>query len=168
MKDLKIICDIDGIVADFMGHYKKWFNVDTYPSRLQEYAILKNVYNLRNNKQFWTTVPKLRDINFPIVAYCTKRINSKSYTKEWIIKNNLPDKPIYQMVCYSGNKSRLIKGKCDVFIEDSITNFIECNKSGVFTLLLTTPENKYYNTPFRIDSLNYGDIYNKYEEYNKY
>ena len=28
MKDLKIICDIDGIVADFMGHYKKWFNVD--------------------------------------------------------------------------------------------------------------------------------------------
>ena len=42
MKDLKIICDIDGIVADFMGHYKKWFNVDTYPSRLQEYAILKN------------------------------------------------------------------------------------------------------------------------------
>lgn len=58
MKDLKIICDIDGIVADFMGHYKKWFNVDTYPSRLQEYAILKNVYNLRNNKKFWTTVDR--------------------------------------------------------------------------------------------------------------
>ena len=57
---------------------------------------------------------------------------------------------------------------CDVFIEDSIANFIECNKSGVFTLLLTTPENKHYNTPLRIGSLNYGDIINKYREYNKY
>ena len=86
MRDLKIIIDIDDTINSWMEYYKKWFDTDNHPYRLQDHIITKNVFKLRHNRDFWLNVPKLRDVESPIVAYCTKRINPKSYTKEWLIK----------------------------------------------------------------------------------
>lgn len=165
MRDLRVIIDIDDTINSWFEYYKQWFKTDKYPHRLQDRVITKNVFKLRNNKDFWLNVPKLRDIESPIVAYCTKRINPKSYTKEWLNINNFPNKPIYQMLYQQGNKADLIKGRCDVFIDDSVSNFKKCNESGVFTLLIDAPHNQYFETNLRIYSLGYDEIKEKYEEF---
>ena len=162
---LRVIIDIDDTINSWFSYYMKWFDTDNHPNRLQDHIITKNVYKLRHNKEFWLNVPKLRDLETPIVAYCTKRVNPKSYTKEWLLKNGFPNKPIYQMLYQQGNKARLIKGKCDVFIDDSISNFKKCNESGVFTLLIDAPHNQHFETDLRIYSLNYNEIKEKYYEY---
>lgn len=167
MKDLRIIIDIDDTINSWMEYYKEWFDTDHHPYRLIDHVITRNVFKLRHNKDFWLNVPKLRDVESPIVAYCTKRVNPKSYTKEWLSKNGFPNKPIYQMLYQHGNKARLIKGKCDVFIDDSVSNFKSCNESGVFTLLIDAPHNRHFNTDLRIYSLNYNEIKEKYEQFRK-
>ena len=77
-----------------------------------DYEITKNVnvYKLRNNKRppffLGKGLPVLRnELDFEPHIYCTKRINSKIYTRNWIKKNNFPMKPIYQMYNQHGNKA---------------------------------------------------------------
>ena len=61
-------------------------------------------------KVFWESLPKLRSIDFTPTLYCTKRINPKQYTKNWLKENNIPLAPVYQMYYQKGDKSRMIKG----------------------------------------------------------
>ena len=160
MCKIKIGLDIDDTLLDFVGEYLKIFK-----SFNNEYLITKNVNKLRLNKRFWENLPKLRNIDFEPTLYCTKRINPKSYTRNSLIKNGFPIKPIYQMYHQQGNKATMIKGRVDVFIDDSISNFKMMNNSGVMCLLITTEHNKNFKTNLRIDDLQYKTILNKYNEY---
>jgi 5'(3')-deoxyribonucleotidase len=160
MCKIKIGLDIDDTLLDFVGEYLKIFK-----SFDNDHTITKNVNKLRLNKKFWENLPKLRSIDFEPTLYCTKRINPKSYTRNSLIKNGFPIKPIYQMYHQQGNKAVMIKGKVDVFIDDSISNFKMMNNSGVMCLLITTKHNKNFKTNLRIDNLQYETILNKYNEY---
>lgn len=167
MNRLKIALDLDGVLANFEFSYNSYFKTDI--SKESQEKISKNVYKLRNNKEFWENLDVLERINFDVTCYCTKRINSKTYTKNWLIKNNFPNKPIYQMYHQLGNKATLIKGKCDVLIDDSVSNVIKCIKSGVPALLIDRPSNQWFGPQFRIYSLNYDEIleaYNLLIQYN--
>ena len=155
---LKIGLDIDDTLVDFMGEYLKMFGEPK-----QDSTITKHVYKLKNNKEFWENLPKLREIDFIPTLYCTKRINPKTFTKKSLIKHGFPIKPIYQMYYQKGNKAKLIKGKVDVFIDDSVSNFKQLNESGVFCLLIDAPHNQHISTPFRIYDLNYETILKKYD-----
>lgn len=163
--DLRIGLDIDQCICDFINPYKDRFNTDTSPKNMIDHIITRNVYKIRHDKEWWVNLPKIRDIDFIPELYCTKRVNNKEYTLEWLRRNQFPIRPIYQMVYQHGNKARMIKGRVDVFIDDSIANFEACNNFGVFTLLLTTEYNLYYKTDLRIDDLNYWEIVQKYLEY---
>ena len=162
MEKLKIGLDIDDTLVDFMGEYLRKFGVPKTNSK-----ITRDVRKLRTNKIFWENLPKLRDIDFIPELYCTKRINSKIYTKNSLKKNGFPDRPIYQMYYQKGNKADMIKGKVDIFIDDSISNFEMLVKSGVPCLLIDAPHNRNYNTPYRIYDLRYETILNKYKEWKK-
>ena len=63
-----------------------------------------------------------------------------------------------------GNKADIIKGRCDVLIDDSYSNVIKCIDSGLPALLIDRPHNKHINTPFRIYSLRYSEIEGKYNK----
>lgn len=156
-KILKIGLDIDDTLVDFYGEYIKVFG-----NPKADHVITKNVYKLRTNKRFWENLPKLRSIDFEPELYCTKRINTKKYTRTSLLKHGFPIKPIYQVYYQKGNKAKLIKGKVDIFIDDSITNFLQLNSSGVPCLLISTPNNLHYKTDLRIDSLDYKTIHQKY------
>ncbi len=158
-KELKIACDIDDCIANFLDPY---FDKYGKPKKY-DYEITKNVYKLRKNKDFWENLPVLERMDFEPHIYCTKRINSKTYTKNWLKKNNFPMKPIYQMYYQHGNKADLIKGKCDVLIDDSYSNVIKAIKSGLPALLVTRSHNEHINTPYRIHTLTYKEIKDKYE-----
>ena len=119
---LRIGLDIDDVLGDFMGWYKRRFECDKYPHRLKEHIITRNVQKiLRTDKSFWIGLPVISKPDFEPTLYCTKRVNPKKWTKLWLRLNNFPDKPVYQLFSQSGNKADLIKGRVDVFIDDSST-----------------------------------------------
>lgn len=156
---IRIACDIDDCIADFLGSYfEKFGQPET------DYTITKNVYKLRKNREFWENLPVLDRLDFEPHIYSTKRINSKTYTKNWLKKNGFPIKPIYQMYHQQGNKADMIKGRCDLLIDDSYSNVIKAIKSGLPALLITRSHNQHIDTPYRVKSLKYNVIKEKYNE----
>lgn len=156
--NLKIALDLDDTLFDFLNCYKLLF-----PNSLKNEEITRNVYKLRNNKLFWENLPLIESPNFEAHIYATKRINSKTYTKNCLIKNNLPIKPIYQMYYQNGNKADMIKGRCDVLIDDNISNVTKSINSGLPALLITRNHNKDIDFKFRINKLDIEEIRSTYE-----
>lgn len=153
MNKLKIGLDLDDTIFGFMEAY---LNIFKSPKSSKEIA--KNVYNLRKNKQFWENLPVINLPDFKPELICTKRINPKSYTKNALLKINITNIPIYQLYYYNSKKSKRIKGKCDVFIDDSVDNFIDLNNAGIPCLLIDSKWNSTFETPLRIYSLKYEEI----------
>lgn len=154
-KDLRIACDLDDCIFDFLGAYKKLYPKE---SDMISKNITRNVYKLKNNKNFWENLPLLEKPNFIPHIYATKRINSKIYTRNCLIKYGLPIRPIYQMYYQSGNKADIIKGRCDVLIDDSISNVIKAINSGLPALLIDRPHNQGFDNIVRIYSLDIEEI----------
>lgn len=162
MHNLRIGLDIDDVLAGFFDMYKLKF---IKSKDMIDHHITKNVFKLKKDKEFWLTLPKLRSIDFVPALYCTKRINKKAWTKDWLAANRFPERPVYQMYYQKGNKSTMIKGRVDVFIDDSISNFIKINASGIPCLLMDAPHNQGFETPYRIYTLTLKEIKEKYNEY---
>ena len=160
MKKLRIALDLDDTIFDFFGEYKKVFPGE---KNLVDSTITKNVCKLKRNKTFWENLPIIEKPNFEPYIYATKRINSKNYTRNCLSKHNLPIKPIYQMYYQKGNKADIIKGECDVLIDDSITNVMQAIKAGLPALIIDRPHNQNGNPVFRIYSLDYKEILDAYE-----
>jgi hypothetical protein len=157
---LKIGLDLDDTVFSFMKSYIDKFGI---PKTSKEIA--KNVYRLRKNKEFWENLPVINLPDFKPELICTKRINSKSYTRKALSKININNIPIYQLYCYTSKKSSRIKGKCDVFIDDSVDNFIDLNTAGIPCLLIDSEWNRDFKTPLRIYSLKYKEIEHTYKQH---
>lgn len=157
---LRIALDLDDTIFDFISAFENIFpdiNWDNQPD------ITKKVLSLKYNKQFWENLPLLERPNFEPYIFCTKRINSKIYTRNCLKKYNLPIRPIYQMYIQSGNKADLIKGRCDVLIDDSISNVKMAINSGLPALLIDRPHNQNGDPVFRIYSLDIEEIRYAYE-----
>lgn len=161
MSSCKLRCalDLDDTLADFLNPYYSRFGEPK-----NDYEITKNVFRkLRYDRDFWITLPVIDIINFIPEIYCTKRVNPKSYSKEWIKRNNFPVRPIYQMYYQHGNKADMIKGKCDVLIDDSISNVQKAISSGLPALLIDRPHNQNGDPLFRIYSLDIEEIESAYK-----
>lgn len=152
--------DIDDTIAHFSRAFEEKFpNINWSNST----DITRKVLSLKNDKFFWENLPTLEGINFEPHIYCTKRINKKSYTRNWLITHGFPIKPIYQMYYQYGNKADLIKGKCDVLIDDSVSNVIKAINSGLPALIIDRPHNQTEEPLFRIYSLDIDEIRFAYE-----
>ena len=69
---------------------------------------------------------------------------------------------MYQVYSQIASKAPFIKGRCDVFIDDSVTNFKQINASGTLCLLIDGPHNRHIQTDLRIYDLKFSTIFNKY------
>lgn len=133
---LRIGLDIDDVLADFIGRYYQYFDCVNHPERMQDHIITRNVQRiLRQDRDFWVNLPVINRPDFEPVLYCTKRVNPKVWTKTWLRLNGLPDRPVYQLFNQGSNKANMIKGRVDVFIDDSVRNVEQLNASGVPALL---------------------------------
>lgn len=161
MNRLKIGCDIDDCLAEFLNSYLECFG----PPKT-DYEITKNVFQkLRKNRSFWLSLPVLNTLDFIPELYCTKRVNNKKWTKKWLRDNGFPDKPVYQVYCQIKNKADVIKGRVDVFIDDSVHNFIAMNLAGVPCLLYNKEYNQHWGPIGRLYSLDYDSIERTYYEF---
>jgi len=160
---LKIGLDIDDCLANFWESYCDYFSTDTNPKHLNNEMITYNVQNiLRKDRAFWVNLKCLNHLDFNPVLYCTKRVNLKDWTKCWLERNELPIAPIYQVFYQGGRKSKMVKGKVDLFIDDSISNMIEMNLAGIPCLLYNTENNGHWGPVGRLYSLKYDDIVDTY------
>lgn len=156
---LRIALDLDDTVFGFFEAYQQRFPGE---KNMIGHVITKNVNSLRKDKYFWENLPLLERPNFEPHIYATKRINSKTYTRNCLAKYGLPIKPIYQMYYQHGNKADMIKGRCDVLIDDSIDNVMKAIKSGLPALLIDRPHNQNGDPVFRIYSLDIEEITEAY------
>lgn len=159
MSKLKIGLDLDDTIFDFYNYY-----INRFGNPKSDYEITKNVQRvLSKDRNFWLNQPLINYPNFDVTLYCTKRVHSKYWTKKQLEINNLPKAPIYQIFTQSANKADKIKGKVDVFIDDSISNMIQMNLSGLPCLLIDAPHNQSWGPIGRIYSLNIEEIEDVYE-----
>lgn len=163
-RSLKIGLDLDDTIFSFMENY-----LDKFGKPKTDSEITRNVYSiLRKDKEFWMNLSIINRPNFKPTLYCTKRVNPKSWTKESLLVNDLCtfDKkvsPIYQLYYQHGKKSSIIKGLVDVFVDDSLSNFIEMNLNGIPCLLINNSNNINWGPIGRIYSLDYDEIEDSYE-----
>jgi hypothetical protein len=152
--NLRIGLDLDQVLDDFMGPY-----IEKFGNPKSDYEITKNVQRkLSKDRDFWLNLPVINRIDFIPELYCSKRVNPKQWSKQWLNNNGFPDRPFYQMLYQKGNKATMIKGRVDVFIDDSIDNFIKINNSGVPCLLLNNEYNKDFCPILKVFSLNLDEI----------
>ena len=161
-KPLRIAIDLDDTVFNWGDAHEAYYKCKL--NELSDSQITEQVNKLRSNKQFWTNLELLERPDFEPCIYATKRINPKSYTRAFLQKHNLPIKPIYQIYSQADNKGRIIKGRCDVLIDDSWFNVQQCLAVGVPALLITRPHNAHIDTPYRVNHLKYKEIEQKYYE----
>ena len=94
--------------------------------------------------------------------YCSARVNKKCWTKKYLLDNQFPNSPLYQIPGYHLSKAKVLKGKVDVFVEDSLKNFIDLNLNGIPCLLMDTPNNQSWGAIGRVYSLNQAEIEDAY------
>jgi len=155
---LKIGLDIDGVIADWEGGYLQRFG--RWPN--YDWAITRNVNHiLIKEKEFWLNLPLLRLPDFEPRLFCSARVNNRRWTKKYLINHGLSS-PLYQVPGYHISKAKTIGHKVDVFIEDSIKNFIDLNIKGIPCLLIDTSSNREWGPIGRIFNLNYDEIEDAY------
>ena len=149
LNNLKIGLDIDGVLADFISHYNKYYNVDKSPEIWNHDPEMDaRIKSLTENKDFWMTIPVLTkacDLSFEPTCYITSRDIPVEWTREWLYINGFPNTPVYS-IGYDKSKVSVIKNlNIDIFVDDRFDNFVEINKSGTLCYLFDTPQNKRYN-----------------------
>lgn len=158
---IRIALDLDDTIFDFIGAYRNLFPGD---KDLKEPSITKNVLSLRRDKKFWEGLPLLEMPNFEPCIYATKRINSKVYTRNCLHRHGLPIKPIYQIYTQRGNKANIIKGRCDVLVDDSAFNCYQALEVGFPAILITRPHNMHSDYPYRVNKLDIEEILEVYKQ----
>lgn len=158
---IRIALDLDDTIFDFLGAYQEVFPGER---NMISSNITKNVFKLKKDKRFWENLPLLEMPNFEPCIYATKRINSKVYTRKCLSRHGLPIKPIYQMVYQYGNKVNIIKGHCDVLIDDSAFNCYQALQVGFPAILITRPHNINSDYPYRINKLDLDEILTVYNQ----
>lgn len=162
MTKLRIALDFDDTIFDWMSSHEAKFKCTL--SQMKDSDITAQVATCKYDREFWSNLPLLEAPDFIPYIYATKRINPKSYSVANLEKYGLPVRPIYQIYSQADNKARIIKGHCDVIVDDSWFNVQQCLASGVPALLITRPHNAHIETPYRVNHLSYKEIEAKYDE----
>jgi hypothetical protein len=156
---LRVGFDLDDTIFGFTeGYIKRFKKLPKY-----DWAITRNVTNiLIHERDFWVNLPVIRRPNFEPKLYCSSRVSKKAWSKKAIEINDLPNSPLYQVPGYHIPKSKYIKGRVDVFIEDSPHQWKALNLAGIPCLLIESRNNKELDPVLKIYSLDYNEIEDAY------
>lgn len=166
---LNIFLDIDDVVADWQGSYCDRFNkkpAKSWDENREEMNL--HLAILKKDKNFWVKLPTKHNPDFKPKGYLSARSIPKRWTYEFMKLNNLPGRSNINQVPWNISKiGKLKEFGVDVFIDDKLETFLDCNKNGIFCLLMDCSHNQSYKTDLRIYDLNYKTILEKYNTYGR-
>mgnify|MGYP000673881705 FL=1 len=153
----RLYLDIDGVLADFEKHFLTYLKLPmNHPTDWNDYRFRENFKLIENDNAFWVSIPRLFDpaeFDYPISGYVTARPIDNLITNRWLESAGFPKGDLVN-VGSNGSKVEFLKEKCDVFVDDSIYNFMELQRSGVVCFLMTRPHNKKYDVGyFRVQDI---------------
>lgn len=155
----KLWLDLDGVIFDFEKSLleKLGYPADRHPTDWNDPIFRDGYDKLKTNESFWAGLPILLnpiDLKYPIAGYCTSRSTcSNDVTQAALNYHGFPSAPIIN----SGHEPKskfLLEVGCDIMVDDSIANFVDCQSSGISCYLMTRPHNTKYNVGhWRINNL---------------
>lgn len=164
MNKLKIFLDVDDVVLDFQPYMAERFNSKILKSWSNSKLTKRRLKILMDEKDFWLNIPPRHTPNFIPSGYVSARSIPKEWTYLCLKSNNIPGRSNIHHVGWGKSKIELLKSlNVDIFIDDKYETFKECNKNGIFCLLMDANHNKKYKTDYRIYDLDINKIMQKYE-----
>lgn len=165
---MKIYLDVDDVVLAWHEAYAKRYNIPVPQSWIPYDQIKDHLIELQSQKNFWLTLQVKHMPNFQPTGYISARGVPVQWTKDTMKLRQIPGRSKVQHVGWGESKIELLKALgCDIFVDDRYDTFLECNKNGIFCLLMDTPQNKNHKTNLRIFDLNINKITKKYELWKK-
>lgn len=158
LNTIKIGLDLDGVIVDFVKGFYEWFNEPIEDVLFWNSPFIRKNYDLvKMNSNFWLSLPRRiepNDLNFEPHCYITSRSIDNEITREWLLSNGFPDVPVYS-VGHDESKVEVAKSSgIDIYVDDRYENFIELNREGICTFLMTASYNLKYDVGFkRINNL---------------
>lgn len=166
--DLKIFLDLDDCVLDFGPSMAKRFNSKLLKSWSNSKLTKSRLEVLRKEKDFWINLPVKHMPDFQVSGYVSARSISKIWTRECLNKHKVPGRSNIHQVGWGKSKVELLKSlNCSIFVDDKVETWRECNKNGIFCLLMDAHHNQNVKTNLRIDNLNIDNIMDLYRKYKK-
>lgn len=145
----RIGLDIDGVLADFVGHL---MTVSGHPGHVPMYwndPIVREAFEvIKREPTFWQDIPTLIDgssLPFEPHCYITARSIGKDISEQWLNKNGFPKAPVYSIGAGESKVKIALDAGIDIFVDDSYDNFVELNRAGIFTYLYTASYNLKYD-----------------------
>lgn len=149
----KIGLDIDEVLADFVGHYNKKFNIETVAENWNfDPNIKERIEELSDDYEFWSSIPAKIDpseIPFEPHVYITSRSCPTEWTAEWLEKNGFPTRPVYTVGQDRSKVDVALGAGIDWFVDDRFENFVSLNKAGICCFLWDAPHNQRYHVGHR-------------------
>lgn len=157
----RIALDIDEVICDFVGGWHEYWGEPNEPLFwYYDYQMMNRFAAMRTEgslEHFYLNLkPKISpsEIPFEPVAYVTSRPVPTEITERWLATNGFPQVPVHTVSPGESKVEILNKIGVDIFVDDRFENFVDLNKNGICTFLLTASHNKKYNVGFkRINSL---------------
>lgn len=154
----RIGLDIDGVLADFVGHLMETSgNEGHIPEHWNDPIIRREFEKVKKDASFWSSIPPLiskEEVPFEVHCYITARSIDVEVTKQWLEKNEFPTAPVYSIGVGESKVEIAKKAGMDIFVDDSWNNFVELNRAGICTFLYDATYNEKYDVGYkRIKSL---------------
>jgi 5'(3')-deoxyribonucleotidase len=148
LKPVRIGLDIDEVLANWVGHWVKHFNIPIPTSWYFDRTIEAKFIQMRDNKEFWMTIPpicKPSDLHFEPVCYVTSRPIPTEWTEAWLDANGFPAAPVVTVPVGASKVEAIQKFELDIFVDDRFENFRELNNAGICCFLMDANHNQRYD-----------------------
>lgn len=156
---MNVILDIDDVIFDWHKDYARHFKCDVPHKWDNSKKMKERLQLLTSQKEFWLNLTVKNKPNFIPAGYVSARGIPKAWTIESLRKFQIPGRSnVYQVKWGESKIAKLKELKCDIFIDDKYATFKECQKNGIFCLLMDAPHNQHIHTPYRIYNLDISNI----------
>lgn len=159
MNNMNVYLDIDDVIFDWHGCYAERFSCAIPKRWCKSKAMSARLAILSGEKDFWLNLRVKNKPNFIPRGFVSARGINKAWTVESLKKNDIPGRSNVHQVHWGQSKVELLKNlECDIFVDDKYETFKECNKNGIFCLLMDAPHNQHIKTKYRIYDLDIENI----------
>ena len=159
----KIGLDVDEVLADWVTHWcdregiarpKNWHFTRKLSEKTKE---------LQGDKDFWLSIPpKINPdkLHFEPHCYITSRPIPNEWTEEWLDKNGFAAVPVYTIQPGESKVEIAKREGVEIFVDDSMDNFIDLNNAGICCYLMDAAHNRRYDVGHK-RLYNIADLFKK-------